>query len=69
MQRLETLNKQFDQKKLLLINGEWRDSLSKKSFECVNPATEKVICQVAAGQKEDVDLAVEAATNALKTWS
>ena len=49
MQRLETLNKQFDQKKLLLINGEWRDSLSKKSFECVNPATEKVICQVAAG--------------------
>ena len=53
----------------MLINGEWRDSLSKASFTTVNPATEKVICQVAAGQKEDVDLAVDAATAALKGWA
>lgn len=43
------------------INGEYRDALSGKTFDCVNPATGQVLCQVAACQSEDVDLAVKAA--------
>lgn len=48
----------------LLINGEWQDSQSGKTFETINPATEEVICDVAAAQKEDVDRAVVAARRA-----
>ncbi len=33
----------------LLIDGKWRDSLSGKTFDTVNPATEEVIAQVAEG--------------------
>ena len=32
----------------------------------INPSTEEMICEVAKGGKEDVDLAVQAASNALK---
>lgn len=37
----------------LLINGEWRDALSGKTFETVNPATEEVIANVAEGDAAD----------------
>ncbi len=43
------------------IGGEWMPSASGKTFETINPATEEVICQVAEGDKKDVDLAVKAA--------
>ena len=69
MKRLEALDHQFQKKRLLLINGQYRESLSKQTFDVINPATEQLICQVSAGQKQDVDLAVNAATNALKGWS
>jgi len=69
MKRLEALDSQFQKKRLLLINGQYRESLSKQTFDVINPATEQLICQVSAGQKQDVDLAVNAATNALKEWS
>ena len=54
-----------------LIGGQWTPSASGKTFETVNPATEEVITQVAEGDAKDVDLAVEAARNALEhgPWS
>ena len=48
----------------LLIDGEWRDSVTGKTFESVDPATGEVIGVVAEGSREDVDLAVKAARRA-----
>ncbi len=55
----------------ILIGDEFRASVSGKTFETVNPATEEVICEVAEGDAEDVDLAVHAARSAFETgpWS
>jgi aldehyde dehydrogenase (NAD+) len=55
----------------LFINGKWQDSVSGKSFETINPATGKVICNVAEGDKADIDLAVKAARHQFETgaWS
>jgi acyl-CoA reductase-like NAD-dependent aldehyde dehydrogenase len=43
------------------INNEWRPATSGKRFPVVNPATEEVLAQVAAGEAVDVDHAVRAA--------
>ncbi len=48
----------------LLIDGKWRDSISGKTFETINPATEEVIAEVAEGDSADIDLAVQAARRA-----
>jgi aldehyde dehydrogenase (NAD+) len=48
----------------MLIDGQWRDSVSGKTFETVNPATEEVIARVAEGDAADIDLAVKAARKA-----
>ena len=55
----------------ILIGDEWRPSVSGKTFPTINPATEEVICQVAEGDKADVDLAVHAARSAFESgpWS
>ncbi len=50
----------------LLIGGKWLDSVSGKTFPTVNPATGETICQVAEGDKADIDLAVKAARKAFE---
>src|SRR5579872_3644795 len=50
----------------LVIGGKWQDSVSGKTFATTNPATGEVICQVAEGDKADVDLAVKAARKAFE---
>lgn len=61
--------KVLDQK--MLINGKWVDAVSGKTFETVNPATGEVICNVAEGDKADIDIAVKAARKAFESgpWS
>lgn len=56
--------------KKMLINGQWVDAASGKTFETINPTTGDVICRVAEGDKADVDKAVAAARKALegKAW-
>jgi aldehyde dehydrogenase (NAD+) len=53
------------------IGGQWVPAQSGKTFETINPATEEVIAQVAEGDKDDVDLAVQAARDAFERgpWS
>src|SRR5262245_6944838 len=46
------------------IGGKWLPSASGKTFDTIHPATEEVICQVAEGDKEDIDAAVDAAREA-----
>uniref|UniRef100_H3AUS8 aldehyde dehydrogenase (NAD(+)) n=1 Tax=Latimeria chalumnae TaxID=7897 RepID=H3AUS8_LATCH len=53
----------------IFINNEWHDAVSKKTLPSINPATGEVICQVAEGDKADVDKAVKAARNAFKLGS
>ncbi|CAM6086078.1 unnamed protein product [Calypogeia fissa] len=48
----------------LLIDGEFVDAASGKTFATVDPRTEEVIAHVAEGDKEDVDRAVKAARKA-----
>ena len=55
----------------ILIGDEWRPAVSGKTFKTINPATEELICEVAEGDKEDIDLAVHAARAAFESgpWS
>ena len=55
----------------LLIDGEWVAAASGQTFDAIDPATESVICQLAAADKEDVDRAVKAARRAFEdsAWS
>jgi aldehyde dehydrogenase (NAD+) len=53
----------------VFINNEWVDSVSGKTFPTINPATGETICEVAAGDKEDVDRAVKAAREAFRLGS
>src|SRR6516225_2640458 len=50
----------------MFIGGKWVDSVSGKTFATLNPATGEPICQVAEGDKADVDLAVKAARKAFE---
>ncbi|MBM7600670.1 malonate-semialdehyde dehydrogenase (acetylating)/methylmalonate-semialdehyde dehydrogenase [Virgibacillus halotolerans] len=50
------------------IGGEWAEALSDKTAEVFNPATGEVIALVPLSTEEDLDRAVEAATESFQTW-
>ena len=50
------------------INGEWVNPISSETIEVINPSDESVIALIAAGTKEDIDAAVDAANNAFKSF-
>ena len=52
----------------LLINGEWCDARSGKTLDVVNPATGRVIGQVAHAGTADLDLALAAAQRGFEAW-
>ncbi len=51
----------------LLIDGQWVEAASGKTFETLNPATGQVIARVAEADVEDVNRAVSAARRAFDT--
>ncbi|TWT10003.1 aldehyde dehydrogenase family protein [Reyranella sp. CPCC 100927] len=54
----------------LLIDGQWVNAASGKTFETRNPATGEILADVAEGDAEDVNRAVAAARRAFKgSWS
>lgn len=53
----------------LLIGGRWVDSVSGETIPVTNPFTGEKICDIAAAQAADVDLAVEAAAKAAPAWA
>lgn len=63
----ESLSSFLAQPKQLLINGQWQHATSGKTFEVVNPATEKVVAEVAHGDESDIALAVQAARQAFES--
>jgi aldehyde dehydrogenase (NAD+) len=54
-----------DQK--MLIGGKWVTSVSGKTFPTTNPTSGETICNVAEGDKADIDLAVKAARKAFES--
>jgi acyl-CoA reductase-like NAD-dependent aldehyde dehydrogenase len=51
------------------INGEWRAAASGKTFQDRNPANrDEVIAEFAASDKADVEAALDAASEAYRTW-
>jgi len=50
------------------IGGEWVDSSATQSESVMNPATEEVLAQIPLSTKGDVELAVQKAQEAFKTW-
>lgn len=52
----------------LYINGQFLDSKSNEWIEVENPATEEIFAKVIKANEDDINLAVEAAKNAFKTW-
>ncbi len=50
----------------LFIDGKWVDSVSGKTFDTLNPATEEAITSIAEGDSADIDLAVTAARKAFE---
>jgi betaine-aldehyde dehydrogenase len=53
----------------LFINGDWVATSSGKTLAVINPATEAVIADVAAGSPADIERAVSAAKQAFTGWS
>ena len=51
------------------INGEWIKSDSNELIDVINPANEEVIGQVTAGTKDDIDAAVNFASDAFASFS
>src|ERR1041384_2226835 len=51
----------------MLINGNWVDAVSGKTFSSYDPSTGEVLAQIAEGDREDINRAVEAARKAFET--
>jgi phenylacetaldehyde dehydrogenase len=51
----------------MLINGNWVDAVSGKTFPTYDPSTGEVLATIAEGDKADIDLAVKAARKAFET--
>ncbi len=53
------------------INGQWVSALDNKTFDVVNPATEKVVGTVPDMTERDCELAIDKANEAFydNTWS
>ncbi len=64
MEFLDNHNRKFG----LFINGKWQQPSDEKYFDSINPATKEKLASIAEANKKDVDNAVNAAKNALKSW-
>jgi phenylacetaldehyde dehydrogenase len=51
----------------MLINGNWVESVSGKTFPSYDPSTGEVLATIAEGDRADIDLAVKAARKAFET--
>lgn len=52
----------------LFIDGQWREAADGRTFDLVNPATERVVDRVASATRADVDAALDSAARGFETW-
>ena len=50
------------------IGGKWVNGRGDKTFDTINPANEEILACIHAADVSDVDLAVQAARQAFKSW-
>ena len=50
------------------IDGKWRPSSDKSTYEVINPANEEVIGHASKATPEDVDRALKSAEKGLEVW-
>ena len=56
--------------KRMLINGQWVEAASSKTFDTINPSTGETLASIAEGDAEDINRAVTAARRAFEgPWS
>jgi len=60
----QAANEVVPENRQLYIGGEWVASISGETFETTDPTTGEALAEVAAGQAEDIDRAVDAAWDA-----
>lgn len=56
------------EKKKLYINGEWVEAISQNTITVENPATREILGVVPAAGVEDIEKAVQGATDAFPAW-
>ncbi|MFT3980695.1 MAG: aldehyde dehydrogenase family protein [Ferruginibacter sp.] len=64
-----TARPQFKEKYGHYINGAFTEPSSGEYFDNISPIDGKVFTKAARGNAKDIDLAIDAATEAFKTWS
>src|SRR5258705_4790756 len=70
MSSVQPAEENTSRKYQLLIDGQWVDAASGKTFTTPNPATGETLAEVAEADKEDIDRAVAAARKAFEgKWS
>src|SRR5258705_133100 len=70
MSSVQPVEENTTRKYQLLIDGQWVDAASGKTFTTPNPATGETLAEVAEADKEDIDRAVSAARKAFEgKWS
>src|SRR5258707_15810088 len=70
MSSVQTVEENTSRKYQLLIDGQWVDAASGKTFTTPNPARGETLAEVAEADKEDIDRAVAAARKAFEgKWS
>ncbi len=50
------------------IDGKWKQSTGKETYEVINPATEEVLGKASKANSEDIGLALESAKKGFKVW-
>lgn len=58
-----------DDRRAVLIGGDWREGASNRTISVVNPATDETLAELRAAGAEDVDAAVRAAAGAQPGWA
>lgn len=58
----------YEQPTGVFVGGRFQPVHDQSTFETVDPYTHKVICSVARGKAQDVDVAVDAAKAAFPGW-
>src|SRR6476659_9512791 len=70
MSSVQPVEENTSRKYQLLIDGQWVDAASGKTFTTPNPATGETLAEIAEADKEDIDKAVAAARKAFEgKWS
>ena len=56
-------------KRKFYINGKWINPTINNDLEIINPSNESPYAFISLGNKDDVNMAVDAAKNAFLEWS